>query len=124
MAGYSRGEENSVVISDAFFLPWNASKARLREAENARKNRLEIVKALSQGAVSRRELFKWGLITGGRPYSPDPRPESVRQERFCRCGGGGGIPTGAPPSPGTVGLAFTQPLPRFEVLAATFALAT
>ena len=30
------------------YLPWNASKARLREAENARKNRAEIVKALSK----------------------------------------------------------------------------
>ena len=35
------------------YLPWAASKARLREAENARKNRVEIVKALSHGQVSR-----------------------------------------------------------------------
>ena len=31
---------------DGFFLPENASKARIREAENARRNRAEIVKAL------------------------------------------------------------------------------
>src|SRR5690348_11553051 len=42
-----------------------ASKARIREAENARKNRLEIVKALSHGKVTRRELIKWGLFTAG-----------------------------------------------------------
>src|SRR5690349_13553511 len=38
-----------------------ASGARLREAENARKNRLEIVKAVSHGTVSRRDLYKWGV---------------------------------------------------------------
>src|SRR5450432_2150021 len=97
-----------------FFLPWNASKARLREAENARKNRLEIVKALSHGTVSRRELLKWGLITGAGLLAPihglSPFVKSAYADD------GGGIPTGAPPSPGTVGLAFTQPLLRFEVL--------
>jgi FtsP/CotA-like multicopper oxidase with cupredoxin domain len=97
-----------------FFLPWNASKARLREAENARKNRLEIVKAFSQGAVSRRELFKWGLITGAGLVAPihglNPFVKSAYADS------GGGIPTGAPPSPGTAGLDFTQPMLRFEEL--------
>jgi FtsP/CotA-like multicopper oxidase with cupredoxin domain len=96
-----------------FFLPWNASKARLREAENARRNRLEIVRALSQGAVSRRELFKWGLITGAGLLAPihglNPFVKSAYAD-------GGGIPTGAPPSPGTVGQDFTQPMLRFEEL--------
>ena len=45
------------------YLPKDASKAQLRAAENARKNRAEILKAYSQGKVSRRELIKWGLIT-------------------------------------------------------------
>ena len=53
-----------------FYLPKNASKARLREAENARKNRAEILKAYSQGKVSRRELIKWGLITTGGVIAP------------------------------------------------------
>src|SRR5471032_1149167 len=99
--------------TEHFFLPWNASKARLREAENARKNRLEIVKALSQGQVSRRELFKWGLITGSGLVSP------IRGGRRCVGRGyadeGGGIRAGAARSPGGAGLAFTQPLMRFEV---------
>ncbi|MBI2882444.1 MAG: multicopper oxidase domain-containing protein [Candidatus Methylomirabilis oxyfera] len=47
------------------YLPWNASKARLREAANARRNRLEIVAARSAGQVSRRELFKMGIFTAG-----------------------------------------------------------
>src|SRR5580765_2801598 len=55
---------------DGFFLSEKASKARLREAENARKNRAEILKAYSQGKVSRRELIKWGLITTGGVIAP------------------------------------------------------
>jgi hypothetical protein len=97
-----------------FFLPWNASKARLREAENARKNRLEIVKAVSQGAVSRRELFKWGLITGAGLVAPIQGLSPFVKSAYAD--DGGGIPTGAPPSPGTAGLDFTQPMMRFEVL--------
>ena len=96
-----------------FFLRWNASKARLREAENARKNRLEIVKALSQGVVSRRELFKWGLVTAAGLIAPIHGLSPFVKTAYAD---GGGIPTGAPPSPGTVGLDFSQPMPRFDVL--------
>ncbi|MBZ5726986.1 MAG: multicopper oxidase domain-containing protein [Acidobacteriia bacterium] len=96
-----------------FFLPGNASRARIREAENARRNRLEIVKALSHGTVSRRELFKWGLVTGAGLLAPihglNPFVKSAYADSS--------IPTGAPPSPGTAGLDFTQPMLRFEVLA-------
>jgi FtsP/CotA-like multicopper oxidase with cupredoxin domain len=99
---------------EPFFLPWNASRARLREAENARKNRLEIVKALSQGAVSRRELFKWGLITGAGLIAPIQGLSPFVKSAYAD--GGDGIPTGAPPSPGTVGLEFTQKMLLFEQL--------
>ncbi len=47
-----------------FWLSEKSSKARLREAENARRNRQEMIKAHSTGQVSRRDLIKWGLITG------------------------------------------------------------
>src|ERR1700749_1204930 len=40
-----------------------ASPARQREAQKARDNRAEIVKALSQGQIHRRDLFKWGIFT-------------------------------------------------------------
>ena len=46
------------------YLPWNASKARIRDAERARKNRAEIVRELSWGRVSRRDLLRMGLFTG------------------------------------------------------------
>ena len=52
------------------YLPKNASPARVREAENARRNRAEIVKAYSQGKVSRRDLIKWGLITTAGALAP------------------------------------------------------
>src|SRR5512135_256632 len=98
------------------YLPWNASKARIRAAENARRNRGEIVKAYSQGQVSRRDLFKWGLFTGGALLAPigglNPFVGSARADG----GGGSSIPTGAPPSPLFGCQAFSQPMPRFDVL--------
>ena len=43
------------------YLTRKTSRVRLLEAENARKNRLEIVKALSHGQITKRDLFKWGI---------------------------------------------------------------
>ncbi len=101
-------------MSKNIFLPRNASRARLREAENARKNRAEIVKALSHGKVTRRDLMKWGLITAGGALAPirglSPFVPSAYAESS------DGVPTGAPPSPLFGVQAFTQPMPRFDVL--------
>ena len=98
----------------SIYLPKGVSKARLRDAENARQNRAEILKAYSQGKVTRRELIKWGLITSAGAIAPigglSPFVPSVHAD------GGGGIPTGAPPSPLFGVLPFTAPLPRFDVL--------
>jgi FtsP/CotA-like multicopper oxidase with cupredoxin domain len=98
----------------SIFLPRDASKSRLRDAENARRNRAEIVKALSHGQVSRRDLFKWGLMTGAGLLAPigglNPMVGSARAD------GGSSIPTGAPPSPMYGVQAYTQPMPRFDVL--------
>src|SRR3954463_1611928 len=100
-------------IMSAIYLPRNASGARLRDAENARKNRLEIVKAYSQGQISRRDIVKWGLVTAGGLIAPigglSPFVRSPHAD-----GTSSGIPTGAPPSPGLQGLEFTQPLLRLE----------
>jgi hypothetical protein len=112
---------------DGFFLSEKSSKARLREAENARKNRAEIVKAFSQGKVTRRELVKWGLITSGGLLAPihglNPFVNSAYASGGSGSGGstagniGTGIPTGAPPSP-TFGVQpFSTPMPRFDVIA-------
>ena len=75
------------------YLPIDTSKAREREAQNARNNRLAIVKALADGEISRRDLFKWGLFTttgmialknGLSVYAPSAH---------------GQVPTGTPRSP-------------------------
>ena len=47
------------------FLSPKASRVRLREAQNARNNRAEIVRALSQGQITKRDLMKWGTLTVG-----------------------------------------------------------
>ena len=97
-----------------FFLTENSSQRRFKEAQRARENRAEIVRAYSQGKVSRRELVKWGLITTGGLLAPihglNPFVRSAVADD------GGGIPTGAPRSPLFGALPFTQPMPRFDVL--------
>jgi FtsP/CotA-like multicopper oxidase with cupredoxin domain len=102
------------------YLPWNASKARVREAENARQNRMEIVKALSHGQVSRRDLMKWGLFTTAGFLVPKQGLSPFATSAYADGGGGGGgggnIPTGAPRSPLFGVQPFTQPMPRFDVL--------
>src|SRR5262245_30413436 len=93
------------------YLPGKVSKARLREAENARRNRAEIVKALADGTITRRDLIKWGIFTAGgalafknglSPFAPSAFADS--------------IPTGTPPSPLFNAQPFTLPMPRFDVL--------
>src|SRR5436190_10423554 len=94
------------------YLPWNASKARQRDAERARQNRAEIVRELSWGRVSRRDLIKMGLFTGAGMLAPigglNPFVGSMSAAS--------NIPTGAPPSPLFGAKPFTQPMGRFDVL--------
>src|SRR5689334_9446582 len=88
-----------------------ASRARQREAENARRNRAEIVKALSIGQITRRDLYKWGIFTvtgalalknGLSPFAPSAFADSS-------------IPTGTPRSPLFGAQKFTQPMPRLAL---------
>ncbi|PYR41667.1 MAG: hypothetical protein DMF93_07835, partial [Acidobacteria bacterium] len=92
------------------YLPSNASAARLREAEHARRNRAEIVRELSWGRVTRRDLIKMGLFTAAGLLAPigglNPFVKSVY----------GQAPTGLPPTPLFGCEAFSQPMPRFDVL--------
>src|SRR2546421_745622 len=92
------------------YLPWNASKARLREAENARKNRAEIVRELSWGRVSRRDLIKMGLFTAGGLLAPLGGLNPFVKSAY------GQMPTGMPPSPTFGCRPFSQAMPRFDVL--------
>src|SRR6185503_16467146 len=94
----------------SIYLPGKVSKARLRAAERARENRLEIVRELSWGRVSRRDLIKWGLFTSAGLLAPirglNPFVRSVSADD-----------SGLPRSPLFGAKAFTQPMPRFDVLA-------
>jgi FtsP/CotA-like multicopper oxidase with cupredoxin domain len=91
------------------YLPKDASRSRIREAQKARDNRAEIVRALSHGEISRRELFKWGLFTssgllawknGLNVYAPSAY---------------GQVPTGTPRSPLFGARKFTQPFRRLNL---------
>ena len=61
----------------------NASSRRLKEAENARKNRLEIVRAHSTGELSRRDMFKLGIFTSmDKMIGPDFEKGLSRLESY------------------------------------------
>ena len=92
------------------YLSTKASRARQREAQNARNNRLEILKALSAGQITRRDLYKWGIFTvtgalalkhGLSPFAPSAFADS--------------IPTGTPRSPLGTAKKFTVALPRLAL---------
>ena len=91
------------------YLSANASTARIRNAKRARRNRAEIVRELSWGRVSRRELIKWGLFTSAGLLAPigglNPLVSSVSADD-----------SGMPRSPLFGCKPFTQPMPRFDVL--------
>ena len=91
------------------YLPKDASRTRIREAQKARENRAEIVRARSHGQISRRELFKWGIFTtsgllvcknGLSVYAPSAY---------------GQVPTGTPRSPLYGARKFTQPFRRLSL---------
>jgi len=92
------------------YLKRDASKARLREAENARRNRTEIVKALSHGEVSRRELIRLGLISAAGTLALTSGLSVFARSAY------GSIPTGAPRSPLFGVQPFSTPMPRFDLL--------
>ena len=94
------------------WLPSKSSKFRLRQAENARRNRQEILKAWSQGQISRRELLKWGVFSmGGVLVAKSGLSPFVGAARADN------IPTGLPTSPLFGVKDFSTAMPRFDVLA-------
>src|SRR5499433_735893 len=104
--GYGAEEETSM-----YYLSPKASRIRQREAQNARNNRAEIVRALSLGQITRRDLYKWGLLTtagvialknGLSPFAPSAFAD-------------GGVPTGTPRSPLFGAQKFTQRLNRLAL---------
>ncbi len=95
------------------YLPWKTSKRRLEEAERARRERAQIVEALSRGEITRRELIKWGIFTAGGSLVLRNGLSLFAPSAFAA------VPTGTPRSPVSPSLAFTQPLPRLDVMKPT-----
>ena len=88
------------------YLRGDADAARLREADRARQNRLEVVKALSTGEISRRDLFKWGLFTASGALALKHGFSPYAKSAYAD------VPTGTPRSPLFGAQKFTQPLNR------------
>src|SRR5215471_20861325 len=86
-----------------------ASRRRQREAQNARNNRAEIVKALSLGQITRRDLYKWGLLTAGGALALKNGLSPFARSAFAA------VPTGTPRSPLFGAQKFTQRLNRLQL---------
>src|SRR5207249_1906181 len=98
------------------YLPWNASRARVREAENARRKRAESLQAWSHGRLSRRDLMKLGLFTAAGTLVSKNGLSPFARSAYAD---DSSIPTGLPRSPLFGVQAFTQPMLRFDVLPRT-----
>lgn len=92
------------------YLPSDASRARVREAEAARINRGEIVKALSTGEVTRRDLFKWGIFTSAGILANINGLSPFATSAYAQV-----AETGVNRSPQFGALPFTQPLRRLNL---------
>ena len=110
--------------NDEFWLSEKSDRRRLRDAENARKNRAEVIKALSQGKVTRRELVRMGLFTaagviapigGLSPFVKPLHAQTTSGSFGTRCFGYD-VPTGMSPSPTFGVAAFSAAMPRFDLL--------
>src|ERR1044071_8488940 len=91
------------------YLSKNASRIRQREAQNARDNRAEIVKARSIGQITKRDLYKWGLFTVGGFLAWKNGLSPFARSAFAA------VPTGTPRSPLFNAQKFTQRMPRLAL---------
>ncbi|MDB5883877.1 MAG: hypothetical protein JWR74_48 [Polaromonas sp.] len=92
------------------YLPDRTSQQQLRLAEQAQRNRQEIVKALSHGNVSRRDLVKWGVFTAGGGLALKNGLNPFVGNAY------GEIPTGVPRSALFGAAAFDTPMPRCDLM--------
>jgi hypothetical protein len=92
------------------YLSNRAPKQQVRLAEQAQRNRQEIIKALSHGTVSRRDLVKWGLFTAGGALALKNGLNPFVGNAY------GEIPTGVPRSPLFGAVAFSTSMPRCDLM--------
>ena len=91
------------------YISSKASRIRQREAQKARDNRAEIVKALSIGQITRRDLFKWGIFTTTGLLACKNGLSPFARSAFAD------VPTGTPRSPLFGAAKFTQRMPRLQL---------
>ena len=91
------------------YISEKASRIRQREAQRARDNRAEIVRALSIGQITRRDLFKWGLLTTSGLLVCKNGLSPFARSAFAD------VPTGTPRSPLFGAARFNQRMPRLAV---------
>src|SRR5215831_4136418 len=91
------------------YISTKASRIRQREAQRARDNRAEIVKALSGGQITRRDLYKWGIFTATGALALKNGLSPFARSAFAA------VPTGTPRSPLFGAQKFTNRLPRLAL---------
>ena len=91
------------------YISKDASRRRRVEARDARRNRTEIVSALSTGQVTRRDLFRWGVFTTTGALAWKNGLSPFAQSAYAS------VPTGSPLSPLFGVKPFSQPLPRLNL---------
>jgi FtsP/CotA-like multicopper oxidase with cupredoxin domain len=87
----------------------DASRIRQKEAQKARDNRAEIVKALSLGEITRRDLFRWGIFTTTGALALKNGLSPFARSAYAD------VPTGTPRSPLMNAVKFTQRLNRLRL---------
>ena len=85
-----------------------ASRIRQREAQRARDNRAEIVKARALGQITRRDLIRWGIFTAGGTLVCKNGLSPMARSAFAA------VPTGVPRSPLYGAQKFAQRLNRLR----------
>ena len=91
------------------YLTGKESRMRQKEARRARENRAEIVRARSLGQVTRRDLIRWGLLTGAGTLALKNGLSPFARSAFAA------VPTGTPSSPLFGAAKFTQRMPRLNL---------
>ena len=88
------------------YLSSKASRARQREAENAQRNRMEMAKALAEGQITKRDLFRAGLLTATGMLALKNGLSPYASSAYAA------VPTGTPASPLGTATKFSQAMPR------------
>ncbi len=91
------------------YLTGKESRIRLKEAQRARDNRAEIVRALSWGQITRRDLIRWGIFTTTGMLALKNGLSPFARSAYAA------VPTGTPPSPLFGARKFTQRLNRLNL---------